>query len=123
MRTVNDDLSVVTDIRNRNGEFIEQRNDRFVTYTNMLSLEIKRIITDIEDVFYDCQGGKDKDHWDSEAQQKFSKLRHKLLDTANAIDRLPKNLRYKGLSCNSVPAADFIAESFREAFGDNTIGE
>lgn len=55
----------------------------------MLSLDLKRVITDVEDLIYTINGGCPKDEWDKETLALFSKIRSKILDKAGEIDRLP----------------------------------
>lgn len=46
------------------------------------------------------QHGKAKADWDRDTQEAFQKIRHKLLDKAGDIERLPKTIAYNGVQCN-----------------------
>lgn len=61
-------------------------------YTDMLSLDLKRIITDIEDLVYIASGSKSKDGWAENELIAFEKIKHKILDKAGEIGRLPENI-------------------------------
>ena len=69
-------------------------------YTDMVKRDLLRVIMDVEDIIYSVSGAP-KDEWDAETMAKFQKIRHKLLDHANAIERLPQNLYYKNRNCLS----------------------
>lgn len=61
-------------------------------YTDMLSLDLKRIITDVEDLVYIATGGKSKEDWHENELLAFEKIKHKILDKAGEIGRLPENI-------------------------------
>lgn len=69
-------------------------------YADMMKRDLLRVIMDVEDVIYTLSGAT-KDEWDGETMAKFLKIRHKLLDHANSIERLPQNLYYKNRNCIS----------------------
>lgn len=102
------DFSVVVDYKNKNMDTISTHEYTMNEYVQMLSIELKRIIADVENSFYDLQNGKDKNDWDDNTIAAFNKIRHKLLDQANAIERFPINLRYKGVPCGSIKASEYL---------------
>lgn len=112
---MNKDFTVLIDYLNKNMEQISQKKYSFQEYTNMLELEIKRMILDVEDAFYKLEDGKQKTEWKEDTTQSFNKIRHKLLDVANAVGRLPKTLHYKGVSCSEVKLSELIAEIVNSA--------
>lgn len=61
-------------------------------YTDMLRMDILRAVTDVEDLVYIATGNKPKDEWNDETWTAFQRLRHKLLDKAGSIGRLPDNI-------------------------------
>ena len=61
-------------------------------YTELLKLDLLRLITDVEDLIYEVYDGKAKDEWDDRVWVNFCKIKHKLLDKAGDISRLPKNI-------------------------------
>ena len=91
------DFKVKIEYKNKNLETVVEKEYNFIDYTEMLNLELKRVLMDIEDAFYYLSGNKQKQEWSPELAERFNKIRHKLLDQANAIRRLPDNLSYKGI--------------------------
>ena len=65
-------------------------------YTALVGNDILRMISDVEDIIYSASGGRQRDEWSDEVWGKFSRLKHKMLDEAGAIRRLPENLIYGG---------------------------
>lgn len=59
-------------------------------YAEMLSMDLKRIITDVEDLAYTMNGNASKEEWSSAEVMAFQKIKHKLLDKAGEIGRLPE---------------------------------
>mgnify|MGYP006913141030 FL=1 len=61
-------------------------------YADITSLELKKIITDVEDLVYLANGSSTKDAWTEEEQNLFEKIRRRLLNTAGSISRLPDTI-------------------------------
>lgn len=61
-------------------------------YTDMLRADLLRLVTDIEDLCYAANDNKDKEEWTDETFAYFNKIKHKLLDKAGDIGRIPENL-------------------------------
>jgi hypothetical protein len=79
----------------------------------MLNLELMRLIMEIEDAFYVFSGNKQKEDWSPEMKERFKKIRHKMLDQANAIKRLPQNLSFRGIKADQIPISDFITQTMK----------
>lgn len=107
------DWIVKIEYKNENMETVVEKDYDFHQYTEMLHLELMRIIMEVEDAFYFFTG-KQKDDWDEETVKRFKKIRHKLLDQANAIKRLPTTLSYKGVPANQIPLSEYIARKLNE---------
>lgn len=90
-----DDLTVKVVYLNRNLEQVNEKTYSLKDYVKSTKLELMRIIMDVEDLVYQLLG-ESKDNWTKETLDAFNKIRHKILDQANAIERLPQNLLYKG---------------------------
>jgi len=90
-------------------ETVVEKEFDFIQYTELLHVGLMRAIKDIEDAFYYLSGNKQKEEWDDELKQRFQGIRHKLLDEANSIKRLPQNLSYKGVPANQISASEFIS--------------
>lgn len=107
------DFRVKIEYKNKNLETVVEKEYNFIDYTEMINLELKRVLMDIEDAFYYFSGNKQKQEWEPETTEKFNKIRHKLLDQANAIKRLPENLSYHGIKATSMPFSEFLAKTLK----------
>lgn len=104
------DFKVNIEYKDKRLQTINERTYEFNEYVQMIQLELMRIIMDIEDAFYHMQGNKQKEEWDNDVLSAFQKIRHKLLDQANAIKRLPSTLNFRGIPCDSKNLSEVIAE-------------
>lgn len=107
------DFIVTIEYKNKDMETVVEKEYDFISYTEMLNLEIKRLIMDIEDAFYVFSGNKQKQDWTPEMKERFDKIRHKMLDQANAIKRLPQNLSYKGIKANQISFSEYLAKTLK----------
>ena len=107
------DFTVTIEYKNKDMETVVEKEYDFISYTEMLNLEIKRLIMDIEDAFYVFSGNKQKQDWTPEMKERFDKIRHKMLDQANAIKRLPQNLSYKGIKANQISFSEYLAKTLK----------
>lgn len=103
------DFTVKVSYRNRDMSEPKEWTYDFKQYTEMMKRELMRIIMEVEDAIYHLQGSRSKDEWDTETMERFQKIRHKLLDQANAIERLPASLYYKGVNCSSISVSEMLA--------------
>ena len=62
------------------------------TYLELIKSDLLRVITDVEDAIYEANGCLPKEDWSDEVWLKFSKIKHKILDKAGDISRLPDNI-------------------------------
>jgi len=102
------DWIVKVEYKNKNLETVVEKEYDFISYTEMLNLELMRLIMEVEDAFYMFSGNKQKENWPPELKERFQKIRHKMLDQANAIKRLPQNLSYKGAKADQISIGEFI---------------
>ena len=107
------DFKVKIEYKNKDLETIVEKEYDFIDYTEMLNLELKRVLMDIEDAFYYFSGNKQKQDWSPELTERFQKIRHKLLDQANAIRRLPQNLSCNGVKANTMPFSEYLARTLK----------
>lgn len=103
------DWIVKIEYKNKDMETVVEKEYDFLQYTEMLHLELMRVIMEVEDAFYTFSGNKQKDEWPPELAEKFKRIRHKLLDQANAIKRLPQTLSYKTHHANEMNSNEFIS--------------
>ena len=102
------DWKVTIEYKNKDLETVIEKEYDFISYTEMIHIALMRIIVEIEDAFYSFADGKQKEDWPPELAERYKKIRHKLLDQANAVKRLPKNLTYKGIRADQISINDFI---------------
>lgn len=107
------DWKVKIEYKNKDLETVVEKEYDFIDYTEMLNLELKRVLMDIEDAFYFFSGNKQKADWDNALTERFNKIRHKLLDQANAIKRLPSTLSYKNIPANSMSFGEYLARTLK----------
>lgn len=94
------DINVKISYKNKKLEKVKDCTYDFSEYTDMVYFELMRVIMDIEDVFYRFEDSKSKDQWNEQNTTDFQKIRHKILDQANAIKRLPQNVFMKDIPMN-----------------------
>ena len=107
------EFKVTIQYKNKNLETVVEKEYDLISYTEMLNMELMRLIMDIEDAFYEFSGNKQKEEWSPELMERFKKIRHKMLDEANAIKRLPQNLTYKGIRADQISISDFINQTMK----------
>lgn len=103
-----DDYTVNIVFRNKNMEPVGSKDYGLQEYCMILKDQLMRVIMDVEDVFYNIENCNRKEEWSEEHLVRFKHLRHKILDAANSIDRIPDNLCYKGKNINTMTAGEFI---------------
>lgn len=111
------DFTVKVAYRNKETADMREWTYDFKQYTEMMKRELMRIIMEVEDTIYHLQGTRSKDEWDTETMERFQKIRHKLLDQANAIERLPNSLHYRGVSCANISSGELLANTINNADG------
>lgn len=107
------DFEVKIEYKNKDLETVIEKTYSFSQYTELLNLELMRVIAETEDAFYYLTG-KQKDDWDDETMRRFQHIRHKVLDQANAIKRLPATLSYRGVAAGSINFSEVIAAKLKE---------
>lgn len=58
----------------------------------MIRADLLRLITDVEDMAYRFNDNKPKEEWSDESWADFCRIKHKILDKAGDIGRLPDNI-------------------------------
>lgn len=93
------DLKIHIDYKNDRLDIVSKKDYAFKDYMDMLRADVLRIIGDIEEFCYDVNDGKPKDEWDEASWMFFLKTKHKLLDKAGEIGRIPDNIVQEGSLC------------------------
>lgn len=107
------DWIVTIEYKNQDLETVVEKEYDFITYTEMLNVSLMHIISDVEDAFYYFADGKQKKDWPPELMERYKRIRHKLLDEANSIKRLPQNLTHNGARADQISISDFISRTFK----------
>lgn len=107
------DFKVRIAYKNKDLKTVVEKEYDFIDYTEMLDRELRRILKDVEDSFFYFSNYKPKDEWDEELLKRFETIRHKLLDQANAIKRLPENLFYKDIQGTTMSFSEYLARTLK----------
>lgn len=87
-----ENIGVNITYKNAKQETVCDKTYTLKEYTDMLHTDLLRLITDVEDMAYKFNSGKPKTEWTDESWVAFCCIKHKLLDKAGEIERLPQNL-------------------------------
>jgi len=107
------DFKVDITYKNRQMETVATQEYSFEEYTEKLKQELLYAIADVEEAFVFLTNTP-RESWNDVTNSKFQKIRHRLLDQANAIQRLPKNLKYKNLPVTSMVFGDYLNKIFND---------
>lgn len=101
-----DNFEVFIEYKNKDLETVNTRKYTLPNYLSSMSNDIKRVLMDLEEYLNNTYG--EKDQWPDEAKTMFKKIRNKLLNSSNALVRLPQVLYYNGQPCNAATMADLF---------------
>lgn len=101
--------------KNRNMEPVYECDYPLKDYTDVLSMDLKKLISDVEDLVYLVNGNKPKEEWNEAELIAFNKIRCKLLDKAGELTRLPESI-YDGEENANSPAS-FWERTFNDRRG------
>lgn len=110
VKDLEQDYTVRTEFMNRDTGERYTRVYPLSSYCQNVSFELKQVLYEAESAFYRIENYKDRDQWSEESKDSFAKIRKKLLNHINGIARLPSELCYQGIPCNSVPASKILAD-------------
>ncbi len=105
------DYTVKITYRNETLKPVSQRVLPLNDYCREQRQTLMHVIADVETVFYSLLGNESKEDWPPEAVEAFQKIRHRILDAANNIERLPNNLHYKNTPISFMSGADYVASA------------
>lgn len=114
-------LGVKVTYRNRALEDVYTKTYSIEEYTDMLRADLLRLVTDIEDLCYTVNGGKPKEEWTDDTFVAFTKIKHKLLDKAGDIGRMPDNL-VERISIPMNEVLKSIIEGGDAGYGESGMG-
>lgn len=87
-----DEWKVKVVYRDRNLNPTSEKTYLLRDYTDMLKIDMLHLVEDVEDLVYIATGNKPKDEWSDDTWTAFQRVRHKLLDKAGAVGRLPNDM-------------------------------
>ena len=102
------ELGIRVTYRKKNMEPTYSKVYSITEYTEMLRTDLLRLVTDVEELCYAANCNKPKEEWTDETFSGFSKIKHKLLDKAGDVGRIPENLVVKE------PLNNFVARILNE---------
>lgn len=85
-------LNVKVAYRNAKLELVAERVYSLEDYASMIKTDLLHLISDVEDLCYAANGNRVKEEWTDETWSSFCKIKHKILDKAGEIGRLPMNI-------------------------------
>jgi len=88
---IGNDLDIRITFQNEDMETVFDEVYALPEYTSMLKTDFQRVISDVESLIYQLTG-KPRAEWDTDTWQIFSRIRHKLLDKAGEVGRIPQNI-------------------------------
>ena len=109
------ELGVKITYRNEKLEPVYERAYSLEDYTDMLRADLLRLISDVEDLVYVATDNKTKDEWSDSLWAAFYRIKHKLLDKAGDIGRLPANLFEVRSTTKSL--SEFVADIVNKGAG------
>jgi len=116
------DLGVRITFRNRDLKPTHTRTYSLREYTELLRNDLMNLVSVVENLCYAANGYKDKDEWSDETFSSFNLIKHKLLDKAGDIGRLPDNL----VERRTESLTDFVARILNEegmSDGEDCMGQ
>lgn len=90
-------------------------------YADAMRSDLQSLVGEVETLGYIANHNKPKDEWDDESYAVFSRIKHKLLDKAGEIGRLPANITLR----TSEPLSDYMARLLNEEddpYGESRLG-
>lgn len=102
------ELCVKVTYRNKNMQPTYSKAYSLREYTEMLRTDLQKIVTDVENLCYAANDNKSKEEWSDETFSGFCLIKHKLLDKAGDIGRIPDNIVVKE------PLSNFVAKLIEE---------
>lgn len=79
-------------------------------YADAMRMDLQSLVSDVETLAYIANDNKPKEDWSDESFAMFSRIKHKLLDKAGEIGRLPVNMIMR----KTEPLTDYVARVLNE---------
>ena len=113
-----ENIGVNISYKNSKQETVCNKTYTLEEYTALMHADQLRLISDVEDMAYKLNQGKPKSEWTDDSWASFCCNKHKLLDKAGEIERLPQNLveysRDDGTEDDEENLSKFVARVFNK---------
>ena len=103
-----DGLCVRVTYRNKYMQPTYSKTYALEDYTDMIRADLMKLVSDVENLCYAANDNKPKEEWTDDTFSWFCLIKHKLLDKAGDIGRIPENIVYKE------PLNQFVARILNE---------
>lgn len=90
-------------------------------YAEAIRSDLQSLVGDAETLGYIANNNKPKEEWSDESFSVFTRIKHKLLDKAGEIGRLPINMTVR----TSEPLSDYMARILNgedDPYGESSLG-
>ena len=90
-------------------------------YVESIKNDLQGLVGDVETLGYIANNNKPKEEWSDDSFDSFMRIKHKLLDKAGEIGRLPVNLVMR----KSEPLSDYMARVLNgesDEYGESCVG-
>lgn len=90
-------------------------------YADSIRSDLQQLVGEVETLGYLANGNKPKEEWSDESFAAFTRIKHKLLDKAGEIGRLPANMK----QLKREPLSDYVARIMNgeeDTDGESSMG-
>lgn len=90
-------------------------------YAESMRSDLQGLVGEVETLGYLANGNKPKEEWSDESFAAFTRIKHKLLDKAGEIGRLPSNM----MQMKREPLSDYVARILNgeeDTNGESSVG-
>ncbi len=100
-------VSILT--KNRDTHKLEKSSLGFTEFCYNVGYSLKCVLNEVEKEFIKTYG-TNRTNWSEQTILDFSRIRSRLLDAANNVERLPTTLCYNGKSINTLSGGEYVAK-------------
>lgn len=115
------EINVRVTYRDKNLQPTYTKTYTLTEYAETMRSDLQGLVGEVETLGYIANGNKPKEEWSDESFAIFSRIKHKLLDKAGEIGRLPSNMTL----LTREPLSNYMARLLNgedEAYGESRVG-
>lgn len=115
------EINVRVTYRDKNLQPTYTKTYTLTEYAETMRSDLQGLVGEVETLGYIANGNKPKEEWSDESFAIFSRIKHKLLDKAGEIGRLPSNMTLR----TSEPLSNYMARLLNGedgAYGESCLG-